>query len=965
MLTSVYETLRSAGRELALELGARPARCAARRAAPRRRAASPRTRSDGRARARGAPRRSTLTRGAAAAGASARPRAACARAASGRRATRRRARRSSRRRSTSSRCATASCSRSCCRLRRRLRGREGRESALDFEDLQLRRATSCASTRSFASASSCASARSWSTSSRTRTASSASSSTCSTGPANRRLLRRRRVPVDLRLPPRRRARLPRAARAGRHAAAADAQLPLAARGARGRQPPLRAPSSARSSSRSRPRARSPIPSSARRSSCSSPTRPRTPTRGVHWRRAEARHVARRVQELVETGAATRGRDRAALRGRHGRGVVRGGAARGRPADLPRDRPQLLRPAAGRRPALLPAAAAQPLRRRGARQRARLAVRRRLERRAVLIRRAAARAADLHRASSARCRADSTSATRGCCARSGSATTGSSEASARLSLERLCERIVADHDYDLAVLAQWDGRRRYANLRKLARLARSYEELRGPDVEGFLRFVARAGGRRRRRARRGRRGGGCRRRPAADDPRRQGARVQGRRRRRRGARPERAGGRTRSSASPTAASASGSPTRSRASGTASSTTRTCKDAREAEDEAERLRLYYVAMTRAIDRLIVSGSIDREKADEKTPIGWVLAGSTAQRELEAARRGADRAGAGGRARARPRRPDAAGDEPEVVEPTRPRRAETGSSRSSRRARRRRCRRSRPARADPGAARAAAARVRRLSYSALALFDRCSYRYYAERVAGMRPADAHGDGRRAERSRGDRDRRRGTPAARARRPRGARVAGRRARARVVPGGQRRGARAHRRLRRVVLRLGLARRIAALAGARPERPFAFEHDGVLLHGRLDVLHRDGGAALVLDYKTNSLAEGTPEEIVDADYRLQRLVYALACFRAGAEEVEVVYHFLERAGRRRLDDVRARRTCPSSRRSSPRRSRGSGPASSCRRRASSSAPAARRRRRLRRPAAALPPARARRESFD
>ena len=85
-------------------------------------------------------------------------------------------------------------------------------------------------------------------------------------------------------------------------------------------------------------------------------------------------------------------------------------------------------------------------------------------------------------------------------------------------------------------------------------------------------------------------------------------------------------------------------------------------------------------------------------------------------------------------------------------------------------------------------------------------------------------------------------------------------------------------------------------LAGARPERPFAFEHDGVLLHGRLDVLQREGTRALVLDYKTNSLAEGTPEEIVEADYRLQRLVYALACFRAGAEEVEVVYHFLERA---------------------------------------------------------------------
>ena len=91
------------------------------------------------------------------------------------------------------------------------------------------------------------------------------------------------------------------------------------------------------------------------------------------------------------------------------------------------------------------------------------------------------------------------------------------------------------------------------------------------------------------------------------------------------------------------------------------------------------------------------------------------------------------------------------------------------------------------------------------------------------------------------------------------------------------------------------LARRIASLDGVQPERPFAFEHDGVLLHGRLDVLWLSGAQALVLDYKTNSLAEGTPEEIVEADYRLQRLVYALACFRAGAEEVEVAYVFLER----------------------------------------------------------------------
>ena len=91
------------------------------------------------------------------------------------------------------------------------------------------------------------------------------------------------------------------------------------------------------------------------------------------------------------------------------------------------------------------------------------------------------------------------------------------------------------------------------------------------------------------------------------------------------------------------------------------------------------------------------------------------------------------------------------------------------------------------------------------------------------------------------------------------------------------------------------LARRVAACARVDKERHFTFEHDGVLLHGFLDVLHLDGPRALVVDYKTNLIGESTPEDIVEADYGLQRLVYALACFRAGAEEVEVVYHFLER----------------------------------------------------------------------
>ena len=95
------------------------------------------------------------------------------------------------------------------------------------------------------------------------------------------------------------------------------------------------------------------------------------------------------------------------------------------------------------------------------------------------------------------------------------------------------------------------------------------------------------------------------------------------------------------------------------------------------------------------------------------------------------------------------------------------------------------------------------------------------------------------------------------------------------------------------------LARRVAALPGAKAERPFAFEHDGVLFHGRIDVLHVGAGRALVIDYKTNVLDGRAPADVVDAEYHLQRLVYAIVCLRAGADEVEVVHQFLERA-----DDV-------------------------------------------------------------
>ena len=370
----------------------------------------------------------------------------------------------------------------------------------------------------------------------------------------------------------------------------------------------------------------------------------------------------------------------------------------------------------------------------------------------------------------------------------------------LSLERLCERIVADHDYDLAVLAQWDGRRRYANMRKLARLARSYEELRGRDIEGFVRFV------------RDQEAVGARELEAvAEEEDADAVRLL--------TIHSAKGlefkvvivadaGRDRNAPSPdeilclpdgrfgfrVADPATGS--RRPAFG--------YEQVREAEREAERaerLRLYYVAMTRAIDRLIVSGAIDPGRtADQATPIGWVLARLEAE-ELDAAgdgpvelvRDGArllvrvDRhRGGGGRGRA-----------------GRGLRSARGGRGGSARALRRRGRgapaaaRSTAARAAAGAGAAAPPRPESLLQRARALRPLLVplLRRARGRAAGRgRARNRAGD----DRSGGDRDRRRGAPAARDGRPRGPRCPRRGGGSRLVPGGHGRGARADPRVRR-----------------------------------------------------------------------------------------------------------------------------------------------------------------------
>jgi ATP-dependent helicase/nuclease subunit A len=455
----------------------------------------------------------------------------------------------------------------------------------------------------------------------------------------------------------------------------------------------------------------------------------------------------------------------------------------------------------------------------------------------------------------------------------------------LTLERLCEKIVCEHDYDLAVLAQWDGRRRYANLRKLARLARSYEELRGPDVEGFVRFVAEQDA-----------VGASELEAVAEEEGTDVIRLltihsakglefkvvvvadAGR-------------DRARSDADEILCLPDGRlgfRVADPASGKRLPTAEydEVKAAERDAEEAERRRLYYVAMTRAIDRLIVSGATSQGAADAGTPIGWVLdrldAGELADTVIE-------RDGARIMLRV-----DRYAEEPPVEVPA-PVEEQLELFAVS-------------ANGDQAIEAPTLAplaeiprpplhRVRRLSYSALSLFEQCSYRYFAERVVGLRARGAAGSVPGQE----------GLAATEVGDAVHALLERVDLRTPAVPDDLAEQVRARypaatdEEIERIRAFIGaycsseLARRISGLDGAAPERPFAFEHDGVLLHGRLDVLQLDGKRALVVDYKTNWLEAESPAEVVERDYRLQRLVYALACFRCGVEEVEVVYQFLER----------------------------------------------------------------------
>jgi ATP-dependent exoDNAse (exonuclease V) beta subunit len=207
--------------------------------------------------------------------------------------------------------------------------------------------------------------------------------------------------------------------------------------------------------------------------------------------------------------------------------------------------------------------------------------------------------------------------------------------------------------------------------------------------------------------------------------------------------------------------------------------------------------------------------------------------------------------------------------------------------------------------------------LSYTSLSEMERCGYRHYLERVLGMREdrTGARGSSTGAQLE----ARARGTlvhdlletldfrsPEA----PTSEEVARRARELGMRTNGEQR--------EEIALLIGGAlaaapgARITAAVRLRREYPFAFTlapggAGGPLLNGVIDLLadESDGGC-VVIDYKSDRV--GPVEDldaVVDRDYSVQRLVYALAVLRDGAPAVEIVHWFLERPA----DPVAARYT--------------------------------------------------------
>lgn len=492
---------------------------------------------------------------------------------------------------------------------------------------------------------------------------------------------------------------------------------------------------------------------------------------------------------------------------------------------------------------------------------------------------------------------------------------------KLGLEGLIERAIADTGYDLALLMRPAGRRRMANVRKLMRLAREFEAVEGPDLRGFLDFVD---SEREIRAREGE--------AALQAEEHDGVRVMTVHGSKGLEFPVVAVadlGRGLGGGFPPALRLhpGGAETAEEA-GAVRVGLRLARLGRKGRrifdyDDLQRLadeltrdeerRVLHVAMTRAEQRLILSGAVKRERLAAGEPprplaplyesvlpaLGFDGCAGRLRVPAPPAREGLDATFDPVQVAVRVNEPAA---DAQVAMPM-PRGAEPPDESDLA-----------VALPHPGLAPLAAAAegppVRAVSYSALALYERCGYRFYAERVLGLAPELPGGPGRVDERpdpaeaadidalvhryARGtvvhellERAARTGW---RAPPPE---LVGELLRREGVPGSAPE-------VERVLALVGgflSSPLCASLSGARrlsPEAPFAFRLGGLVVRGEIDLLAELDDEVVVVDYKSDRLGDADPAQGMDR-YEIQRRIYALATLRRHRRPVRVAYLFLER----------------------------------------------------------------------
>jgi ATP-dependent exoDNAse (exonuclease V) beta subunit len=472
-----------------------------------------------------------------------------------------------------------------------------------------------------------------------------------------------------------------------------------------------------------------------------------------------------------------------------------------------------------------------------------------------------------------------------------------ERGSRISLAALIEAAVIETGYDLAVLSRPTGEARFANVRKMARLAAEFEAREGRDLRGFLDFLA------------ARAEGEAEAQAATAAEGHDGVRIMTVHNAK-GlefevvavpdlARSLLAGGR----APLLVVGREDEPRvglQLRRLGTAAINLydygALCEEARERDSE-EGLRLFHVAATRAKQRLILSGVVKPEPGKEtkaSTPV--------VERLVEALGVPRDADASVPVAPPEPRPGLEAAFEPSVIAvranlPS-PERAEELRSLRRREASERDLGNGPPplVERDPPIVPS-----RPLSYTAISAYKECPYRFYLERVLGLARSeqDARADGEPSSREE--------------RTARGAAVHAllewSQANGWAVPSPEL--AARHAIASSLQEEVGpellppveqwigspLRERIGAEATrVRAEVPLLLGVGDTVLRGSIDLLvEREDKAPLVVDYKTDRLGDADPAERAGR-YEVQRSIYALAVAEAlDVPEVEVAYVFLER----------------------------------------------------------------------